>query len=240
MKKTNNLIGSIIIWKTKTKYVLRSLIFLIKNLGDFKYFFRWIKSFRNNHNALDDELPWLTYDAVKWLENFLSDDKYVFEYGSGGSTLFLAKRANKVVSVEHDKQWYKLVERKLAEKNLENVEYILQVPRVIGPKENTKEDCFPSTEPKYKGMCFEKYVKSIDRYPDKYFDLVVVDGRSRRACIKRSVKKVKPGGYLMLDNSERKLYEPLFEELKDFRRTDFFGLGNYNLYPWQTTLWEIK
>ena len=240
MGGNGKLFKQIIIWKTKTKYIFRSLSFLFSHPRHFKYFPTWVKSFFNNHNAFNDELPWLTYEAIDWLNDFLSKEKKIFEYGSGGSTLFFIKKAGKVVSVEHDRAWYGMVREKLEEKRLLNVDYLLKVPYKVDHLNKDDKDCFPSTEPEYQGMCFEEYVKAIDQYPDEFFDLVVVDGRSRKACVKRSLRKIKLGGFLMLDNSERELYHSLFSELKKFQRKDFFGLGNYNLYPWQTTVWKIN
>jgi predicted O-methyltransferase YrrM len=53
---------------------------------------------------------------------------------------------------------------------------------------------------------FKAYVKAIDIYPDNYFDLVVIDGRARPSCIKHAVPKIKRGGVLVLDNSDRDYY----------------------------------
>ncbi len=55
-------------------------------------------------------------------------------------------------------------------------------------------------------MSFEKYVRSIDRFIDKSLDLVIIDGRARLSCITHALKKIRPGGYLMLDDSERERY----------------------------------
>ncbi len=37
------------------------------------------------------------------------------EFGSGASTIFYAKRANSIVAVEHDKEWYNNIEKILPE-----------------------------------------------------------------------------------------------------------------------------
>jgi hypothetical protein len=38
------------------------------------------------------EIPWYSYDSIKFLENFLQKNHHVFEYGCGASTLFFSKR----------------------------------------------------------------------------------------------------------------------------------------------------
>ena len=50
----------------------------------------------------------------------------------------------------------------------------------------------------YNGVC--------DRYEDDRFSLILVDGRDRMLCVESSVRVLKPGGFLMLDNAERKHY----------------------------------
>jgi predicted O-methyltransferase YrrM len=54
----------------------------------------------------------------------------VFEYGSGGSTLFFGERAKVLVSVEHDREWYKVLKQHLEKRGLRNVEYLLAEPEV--------------------------------------------------------------------------------------------------------------
>jgi len=53
-------------------------------------------------------LPWLNFAAIDFIKNFLENKKnlQVFEYGSGGSTLFFLKKGYSVVSIEHCKEWY--------------------------------------------------------------------------------------------------------------------------------------
>src|SRR5690606_37246496 len=51
----------------------------------------------NNKSPLDLELPWLTIGAILHIKRFLNKNMRVFEYGSGGSTLFFSKRAKEVV-----------------------------------------------------------------------------------------------------------------------------------------------
>jgi predicted O-methyltransferase YrrM len=166
----------------------------------------------------------------------------VFEYGSGGSTLFFARKIRRLVSVEHDKYWYGQVSSALSRKGFSNCEYILHEPNSNNLREDPAYDfkSYTSTIQIYKGMTFRNYVKSIDKYPNGSFDLVFVDGRARSSCIPHCVNKVKPGGFLMLDNSNRLEYMDAISLLADYKRTDFSGIGPYSLYGWQTSLWQIE
>ncbi|MDP2056339.1 MAG: hypothetical protein Q8K35_01095, partial [Thiobacillus sp.] len=70
------------------------------------YALRWLHSLLPGHSPLYDEVPWITFRAIDWLDTYLKSDMSVFEYGAGGSTLYLAKRVRNVVSVEHDEGFY--------------------------------------------------------------------------------------------------------------------------------------
>src|SRR5207249_4219393 len=65
--------------------------------------------------------------------------------------------------------------------------------------------------------------------PDRSFDLVVVDfleapAVTRVDCIKAAMKKVSPGGYLLLDDSDRPGYAEAFELLDGWRFRRFTGV----------------
>src|SRR3546814_12921991 len=61
------------------------------------------------------DLPWWTLRAKRLVEHHLAarPEARVFEYGAGASTVFLARRARQVVSVEHDPLWYDVVSGEL-------------------------------------------------------------------------------------------------------------------------------
>lgn len=201
----------------------------------------WINSLLPGHNALKDKVQWITFKAKAWMESYLKPDMFVFEYGSGGSTLFLSRRINTLISIEHDKSWYRKVSNVLSKGKISNCEYILCEPeeKISGAMFSGDLKTYTSELRKYTGMNFEKYVKSIYKYSSGSFDLVIVDGRARVSCILYAISKIRPGGYLMLDNSERERYSDAISFLADYKRTDFFGIGPYSTYLWQTSLWEI-
>src|SRR5262245_16177519 len=70
---------------------------------------------------LDLEVPWFSYSAIDFLEGFLKPNMAVFEYGSGGSTVFFARRVKSVLSVEDNSQWFEWVSRRLRADGLKNV-----------------------------------------------------------------------------------------------------------------------
>ena len=164
----------------------------------------------------------------------------MFEFGSGGSTIFFAKRVKNLVSVEHDEDWYILVKNLLKKANISNVEYKLLKPKAVVDRNMNAED--PDSygsgfKKEYSSLDFSEYVKEIDNYPDERFNLIIIDGRSRPSCIKHSIKKLNKNGLIILDNANRKRYNLSKKKyLYAFRSKRFIGIGPYNLEPWETAV----
>lgn len=67
-------------------------------------------------NAEDKEgnpIPWISFPAYEYLEQLDLSDKTVFEFGSGNSTLYWAKRVKSVISIEDDKEWYEKIKTRI-------------------------------------------------------------------------------------------------------------------------------
>ena len=196
-------------------------------------------------NLIDKKkhIPWIVFEAKEWLDIHLRDDMSVFEWGSGGSTLYFSKKVKNIVSVEHNKIWYDEVLNVISKLNIGNCEYFLAEPvksffsRFLPYGSKTYVS---RTFKEHESLSFGKYVKKIDSFPDKYFDLVFIDGRSRAACMSHSIRKIKKGGFLVLDNSERILYRNAMEKLNKYKRIDFFGHGPYLEETWKTSIWKIN
>lgn len=184
-------------------------------------------------NPLLDEVPWMPFAAIAFLRGALSPGDRIFEYGSGGSTVFFARRAAEVVTVEHDARWAREVAAAISRRGIRNVELL-----AIAPGKNHDPE-FLSEVAAFQGLSFQAYVTSIDRFPDRYFSAVVVDGRARNACLRRALRKVREGGLLILDNSDRTKYREGLDFLAGFERRDFHGLNPYQIDPGQTTVWFV-
>ena len=89
-------------------------------------------------------------------------------------------------------------------------------------------------------MSFERYVKSIDDYPDRFFDMVLVDGRARKFCLEHAPKKIRPGGYLLMDNSSTPEYLEFYVPLGRYSRFDITSIAPF--WPpsrWRSSGWQI-
>lgn len=190
-------------------------------------------------NPLDDAQPWITFAATRFLRRIVSHGTRVFEWGSGGSTLFLANLGAETTSIEHDPAWHARVAPRLdARLDRPDVRLIEPVP-VDRPPAADDPGQFGSSDPRYRGMSFEAYVRAIDGFADGSFDLVLIDGRARPACIRRAIPKIRRGGWLMLDNADRPHYARGIRLLETgFTRRDFAGPIPYVEHFVCTSAWR--
>ncbi len=172
----------------------------------------WFKAFdtRQAVDASGQPLPWVTYSFIDFIKTRLTKELTVFEYGSGNSTLFYAKRVKRVVSVEHDEEWFN---------------------KIVKEKADNAEMIFTHLE---KGGEYSKKAALLN----EKFDLIIVDGRDRVNCCKNSVDALTPKGVLVLDDSEREIYEDarVFLIEKGFRELPFTGISPGLFYNKSTSI----
>jgi precorrin-6B methylase 2 len=145
-------------------------------------------------------IPWWSYSFNDFFIPKLNKNLEIFEYGSGNSTIFLSKRVKSIISIEHNKEYYEYVKQQID--NNVNLKYI--------PLD------------KYNG----EYSKIVLK-EQKFFDVIIIDGRDRINCLKNSIQKLKDNGVLILDDSQRKNYQEAKEFMKDngFKYIDFTGVS---------------
>lgn len=159
---------------------------LIKNRHSYLYSTGWMQSLEKQKlmDGNGSPIPWMNFPVVKFLEEKLTRDLNLFEYGSGYSTCFYADKVKSVVSVEHDEKWLKVIQSEVPG----NVQFIFREKDIDGD-----------------------YCRAIGSTGDRY-DVVIVDGRDRRNCLKQSITALSPGGVILLDDTQREG----FQELIDF------------------------
>lgn len=180
----------------------------------------WLIARRLAHRPPDG--PWLNAPALRFLKRIIRPDWTVFEFGSGRSTVWYARRVASVLALESDANLHMQVSRRLALCDGAHVELV--------PAEG-----FPDR---------------ARREPDDAFDLVVVDGaeqdefgvdlppeRDRTACVAAAKTKVRPGGILLFDNSDVPRYGRIDDILAGWHRVRFSGFSSYPLTPWETSFY---
>ena len=176
--------------------------------------------------------PWLSPTSILFFKKYLKKDMVGAEFGSGSSTLFFAPRISKLYSVEHNEEWYHLINEKLTGLNCSNVDYRFVVQN---DKSDFVDDVFDLEEKRDFEIRrdYVNYFRALNDIQDHSLDFAIVDGRARTECCNEILPKIKKGGILILDNSERKRYELVFEQLKDYEMYETTnGLTN-------TTFWFI-
>lgn len=196
----------------------------------YRHWFQSLFAIYDTDELIRQDVPWWTYDAIARVDRFLQDRNrpVVFEYGSGASTVWLARRAHRVISVDHDAFWAEQLQPRLA--GFGNV-----TPMLVPPDEVPDADVrYHSHKPGYRGRSFKAYVEAIDHWPGD-FDLIVIDGRARPACLMKAVGRLADDGLIVFDNSHRRHYQRALSEC-GLVRTVTRGLVPSLPYPDQTTL----
>ena len=121
----------------------------------------------------------------------------MFEYGCGNSTIWFANKVKNITSVEHHKEWYNNISKKLPN----NAKVVFK-------------------ELMYDG----EYSKAIFDENKKY-NIIIIDGRDRANCVKNAIKSLSDDGIIVFDNAGLKQYQESIEliMLQKFRRIDFIG-----------------
>ena len=147
----------------------------------------------SSKSPLDLQLPWWSFSSIRYVHDELKTSLRIFEWGSGGSTLFLGKRFSSVTSIEHELKWFEKVESEIKKQSLTSVS--LQLSLINLDNQHSFEEC--------------SYFHSLD----KEFDVIIVDGENhfgpdstwsaRVSCFKRAEEFISKNGIIVVDDSWR-------------------------------------
>ncbi|KAA5535419.1 hypothetical protein FYK55_28525 [Roseiconus nitratireducens] len=132
-------------------------------------------------------VPWMASEEVDTIEAMLRPHWHVLEYGSGGSTVWFARRVKRVTSIEHDRGWVRRAASLPANVDLRLVPPQWKLQRRFGPAEPGQ---------------FASYVAAADDIAPQF---VLIDGRARVACAQRWAGKA----IVVLHDSNRPRYRSL-------------------------------
>lgn len=168
------------------------------------------------------EGPWFCTPAVDFLARILQPHWRVLECGSGRSTLWYARNAHSVLSLESDPAWH------------------AEVKRLLADHANASLELLPP----------EKFPARMNAEQPESFDLVVVDGSEhddsgvrlppdsdRTACVLAAMPLVAPCGVLILDNSDMPAYRRVDGPLATWHSTRLRGFPNAPLTPTETAFY---
>ncbi len=123
------------------------------------------------------DAPWLVPEAVRFLDQWLRPTDVLVEFGSGRSTLWFARRAGRIISVDHDRRWYERVRGRIGSVGASNVDSFLADPAA------------------------ETYIAAAETALDGPADVILVDGACRDACAVWALDRLRPGGLIIVDNA---------------------------------------
>ena len=184
--------------------------FILKNIFDIiktpisifyipKYLYYSVYLFEiKKMSTIEYKIPWINFSAIKYLKKIINKNNIVFEWGSGGSTLFFSEKVKKIISVEYNQTFYSLMKEKLDKKNTSL--------RMIKRNKNKTN-----------------YIEEIKKFPKNHFDIIVIDGRDRVKCCKIAKNFIKKGGFIIVDNMERERYKKIYSILTDFEKKEFLN-----------------
>ena len=118
-------------------------------------------------------VPWWPRKAIAAVESRLTPDMVAVEFGSGSSTIWIARRVKSVLAREHDAKWAAITRERIAAEGLASCTI----------EHRSGADYY----------AFE---------PDTRFDFAVVDGEYRWKCIEALSSRMNPGGLIYFDNSD--------------------------------------
>jgi hypothetical protein len=165
-------------------------------------------------HILPRPVPFLVLDAIKRLERIVQPGMKVLEIGGGNSTLWFLKKGAVVTTFDHDREWARSIEA-----------------------------AAPATERLQLTVAQgEQAVSLIDELPDRSFDLALVDSTGHipaTLCMAPVRKKLRQGGWLVLDNSDFPANWRGVELMADRDRERYVGYPPMALKVCQTSFWRV-
>jgi hypothetical protein len=128
-----------------------------------------------------DYAPDWSDNTIDFIGKVLLKTDTVFEWGTGYSTIWLAQRVKKVITMEHNPVWFDKIKALAKELKITNIDFNLHL------------------------LFNDLYYNHIHNCDG--IDFIIVDGRNRMRCFNEAIKLGKP---VMLDDSERVRYQQAF------------------------------
>lgn len=182
----------------------------------------WLSDRLFKLSPMKASLPWMPYSTILKLHSVIRKDFNILETGCGGSSLFFLQRCKTLTSLEHDKKWILELENKISFPNYKNRWSLVL-------RDLTTEAINQSP-----------YLDYIKNQKEEAFDLISIDGRLRSESLKIASSKVKRGGFILLDNSDRHQYQKGVAFLNElgWNRKDYEGICYGLEFDSKSTIWQ--
>jgi hypothetical protein len=176
---------------------------------------------------IECELPWISFGALRFLRSYVRPTHTVFEYGGGGSTLWFARHARSVLTMESHPDWHRTLTATLAAKGLTNT--VCEFHPISGdtPEAFQSDPFFRRIESgKWDIILIDCYCgHSASRY-----------GFTRPFALELAFQQLNPGGLIVLDDSW--MFKELLGPRRGWRITNFTGPGPCRYGVTSTAIFE--
>jgi hypothetical protein len=172
----------------------------------------WFKSFHRRKviDNIGNPIPWWTYSFIDFIEDRLTNEMRILEFGCGGSTIFLYNRVGQVISFEDNADWAAKTSEQI-QSGFSKIFYI----------DNISD--------------FSSYSNKIEGK----FDILIIDNLGNRMdCAINNIKYLKDDGVVIWDNTDGPDWESIksFMINHDFKEISFTGMVAQEISYNKTTL----
>ena len=182
-----------------------------------------VKTYFESKNSpiMSKPVPFLTMDAIRFLDSLIRPGLKILEIGGGNSSLWFLERGVNLLTYEHNHDWAMMV-----------LEEVKRHP------EHYHAERF-----NLRIMQGTDVLKDLEKLDDRHFDIILVDSMNdftrRTECIRVAKSKVKEGGWIVLDNSDNPANWAADEILSEKEMYRFTGYSPMSLFVCQTTFWRM-
>jgi hypothetical protein len=158
-------------------------------------------------NKFESFTPLMNPCEFKLIEKYLSNDDVLLEYGAGNSTIYFSGIVKKVISIEHDLDYYNTINMTINAFNIKNIDF-RYIPPVEG--KNRKEHLV-----NYINLPIKEKMK---------FNRVLIDGRGRKYCAEAIVNYIDKNTIVFIHDFN-------FSDVEGYEDPDYFNdiLSNYDI-----------
>jgi hypothetical protein len=144
-------------------------------------------------NKFKSFTPLMAKDEYQFIEKYLNKDDILLEWGCGNSTIYYSGLVKKLISIEHDIDYFNFIKNAINAYNIDNIEQIH----------------IPAHYPQPNPSRYEQFKDYIE-YPSKNnlkFTKVLIDGRGRIYCAFSIVNMLNENVIVMIHDFNREEYQ---------------------------------
>ena len=162
---------------------------------------------KNRINKYEFFTPLMHKFEYQFIEKYLNSNDILLEWGAGSSTIYFSGLVQKVISIEHDIDYYNIIKKNIDTFNIKNID-LYHVPAITG--NNRKE-----------------HLKNYINFPldNKInFNKVLIDGRGRKYCAESIINHID-------DNVIVFLHDFNYNDVEGYPDDNYFDdiLANYDI-----------